>query len=193
MVQLREKDLNTHELSILAKWILPTIREYDGKLLINASSMSKTLEESRDLVEMAMDIHADGVQLGQGSVSPTLARELMGPEKLIGYSAHTAEEAKKAESDGADFVTLSPIYKIKKAGMRPIGTEPITQAAKSLKIPVYALGGIDEEKVGPAIEAGAYGIAVISELLSAKNITKKAEALLEQINSSMKNQGNTLH
>jgi thiamine-phosphate pyrophosphorylase len=193
MVQLREKDLSIHELSILAKWLLPIIREYDAKLLINASPCSKTLEGSKDLVEMAGDIKADGVHLGHASISPKLARDLLGPGKLIGYSTHSPEEARKAEAEGADFITLSPIFKIKKPGLDPIGTQPITTAAKMLKIPLFALGGIDLETVGAVMGAGAYGVAVISAIFCAEDITGKTKALISKIRGYMENKGSTVH
>ena len=98
MVQIREKDLDTRPLIDLVQHLLPLIKRHQGKVFIN------------DRIDLAMALDTDGVHLRSDSLPLPLARRLLGKEKLIGISTHSVEEVRKAESEGADFIVLGPIF-----------------------------------------------------------------------------------
>ena len=166
-VQLREKDLPKHELLELARSLRTLTRQYSARLLINSS------------VEIALDVAADGVHLGSASLAVAEARRLLGPDRLIGYSAHSLHEALRAEADGADFITFGPVYHTpsKLAYGDPLGLAGLAAAVKSLQIPVFALGGVKKPTVSEVMATGAAGIALISAIITAADPQLAAEAL----------------
>ena len=102
---------------------------------------------------------------------------------IIGCSVHTLDEAKRRESEGADFITYSPIYlTASKPGYGPaVGLDNLRQVTGAVKIPVFALGGITPQQVSECIQAGAYGIAVMSGVMSAERGAEQAKAYLQQL------------
>ena len=112
-----------------------------------------------------------------------MVRRILGPERLIGYSAHAAHEARQAEADGADFVTFGPVYHTpsKAAYGAPVGLENLAEAAKSLTIPVFALGGVKKTSIAELLTSGARGIALISAIIAADDPRGAAAALLKTL------------
>jgi thiamine-phosphate pyrophosphorylase len=170
-VQLREKDLNGCQLFELAGEIRNLTREYGAKLLIN------------DRIDIAQAVGADGVHLGRAGLPVAAARRILGSVQLIGYSAHSVDEARQAEQDGADFVTFGPIYATpsKVPYGEPPGLERLAETARSLTIPVFALGGVKISTVDVVLSAGARGIALISAIIAAQNPSAETESLLRMI------------
>lgn len=170
-VQLREKDLPGRELLMLAEELRQVTRQYGARLLIN---------ERLDIV-LATD--ADGVHLGAASLPVSTARRLLGPQRLIGYSAHSVHEAAQAAADGADFVTFGPVFftPSKAAYGEPLGVELLQSASLVLTIPVFALGGIKRENIAQVMAAKAHGIALISAVIAAADPKIEAAALLQTI------------
>ena len=170
-VQLREKDLSSVELYVLASEIREITREKGANLIIN------------DRVDIALAVDADGVHLGWKSLGIGLVRKMIGHDKLIGFSAHNLQEAKKAEDSGADYVTISPIFDTvyKDYFVEPLGTEKIGKIKEEIDIPVIALGGINENNVNGVLENGAYGIAVISAILQSEDPRQSANRLYKEI------------
>ena len=170
-VQLREKDLSSVELYDLASEIRKITREKGANLVIN------------DRVDIALAVDADGVHLGWKSLGIGLVRKMIGHDKLIGFSAHNLQEAKKAEDSGADYVTISPIFDTvyKDYFVEPLGTEKIGKIKEEIDIPVIALGGINENNVNGVLENGAYGIAVISAILQSEDPRQSANRLYKEI------------
>lgn len=168
LIQLREKDLPARELFELAGRVRQLTRRFGAKLLIN------------DRVDIAIAVDADGVHLPGSSFNPMDARKLIGRDKLIGLSAHSEGEAIRAEREGADFVTFSPIYYTpSKAGYgKPQGLEGLEEVCSKVNIPVYALGGIKQENVRDVMGRGASGVAMISAILGAKDIKAETGKLL---------------
>jgi thiamine-phosphate pyrophosphorylase len=166
-VQLREKDLPAADLLSLAGRLRSLTRRHGARLLIN------------DRVDIALAVEADGVHLGAGSLPVAEARRLLGPQKLIGYSAHRLEELASGENDGADFATFSPIFHTpsKAAWGPPQGLERLRQACRASRLPILALGGIRRENLPEILATGAHGIAVISAILGAADPTEAAKAL----------------
>src|SRR6185369_12433292 len=136
-VQLREKDLCGRELFEMATELRRITREYDAKLFIN------------DRPDIALAVDADGVHIGAGSLPVPAVRRLLGRQRLIGYSAHSLDEAIRTEAEGADFVTFGPVYftPSKSAYGEPVGINKLAEAARSLTIPVFALGGVNLENI----------------------------------------------
>ena len=170
-VQLREKDLTSCQLFELARELRNVTREYGAQLLIN------------DRIDIALAVCADGVHLGRASIPVVDARRILGSSQTIGYSAHGLDEAQQAERDGADFVTFGPIYATpsKAAYGEPLGLARLAEVARSLTIPVFALGGVNISSAREVMSAGARGVALISAIIAARNPTAETEALLRII------------
>lgn len=167
-VQLREKDLPIKGLFAMALELRALTHQHGAKLLIN------------DRVDVALGVRADGVHLPQDGIPPSAVRKLVGPDLLIGASTHSLAEARDAETEGADFVVLGPVFETpsKLRYGPPVGIEALRQVARELSIPVFAIGGIDAGRVPEVLGAGAHGVAVISALLAPDDPGIAARALL---------------
>ncbi|MCP3678331.1 MAG: thiamine phosphate synthase [Deltaproteobacteria bacterium] len=170
-VQLREKDLSARELMELGSELRKVTRRYGARFLIN------------DRVDIALALDCDGVHLGQRGISPRDARKLLGKSALIGVSTHGIEEARRAEEDGADFITLGPVFHTpsKASYGDPIGIEQIGRVKGEVSLPIFALGGIREERVREVMDGGADGIAVISAILTAKKPSEATASLVRAL------------
>jgi thiamine-phosphate pyrophosphorylase len=168
LVQLREKDLSVRELLDVAGWVRELTREYGARLMIN------------DRVDVALSIEADGVHLGQESMPAYAVRKITGDKFLIGISTHGLDEAVKAEEEGADFITLGPVYKTpsKLRYGDPIGIRTLRKVKTRVSIPVFAIGGIKPAKAKEVRDAGADGVAMISAILAARDVKKSTEEFL---------------
>lgn len=172
-VQLREKELSGRELLRLARALRELTSSFGARLMVN------------DRVDVAILSDADGVHLGQKSVSPTDARILLGAEKLIGVSTHSYEEALEAHGEGADFITLGPVFHTpsKAAWGDPVGVGLLQKVAAALSIPVYAIGGVTEERLDAVLASGASGAAVISAVLGSDDIAGSAAKMVSSLRS----------
>ncbi|MDP2682986.1 MAG: thiamine phosphate synthase [Deltaproteobacteria bacterium] len=169
-VQLREKGLSAKELFELAQGIRSLTWQYGARLFIN------------DRVDIAMAVNADGVHLGQNGFSARDSKRIF-PKAAIGVSTHSLNEAKKAEDEGADFITLGPIfYTSSKADYgEPLGVEVIKRVRKEINIPVFAIGGIKKDNLKDVMAAGADGAAVISAVIGTKEPEKAVKEILREI------------
>jgi thiamine-phosphate pyrophosphorylase len=170
-VQIREKDLGARELYLLSLELRRLTRRFDARLLIN------------DRLDVAEAVEADGVHLGGASLPVKTARRLLGPRKLIGASAHSLQEVLEAQESGADFVTFGPVFftPSKARYGAPVGLDRLREACVKAAIPVFALGGINALRTPEIIDAGAFGIALISAILTADEPTLSAASLLESL------------
>jgi thiamine-phosphate pyrophosphorylase len=111
------------------------------------------------------------------------ARRILGGNRLIGYSAHSADEAVQAQLCGADFVTLGPVYQTpsKVSYGEPLGLRELSEATRVVSIPVFALGGVKQTSVGEVVSAGARGVALISAIMAAADPAFETESLLRTI------------
>jgi len=168
-VQLREKDLGIRELLDMAYKMRELTRKYDAKLFIN------------DRVDIALSVDADGVHIGRQSMPVHAIRRIAKDKLLIGVSTHNINEALEAEEAGADFITLGPVYETpsKLKYGKPIGVDAIREVKSKVSIPVFAIGGIKENNVREAMNAGADGVALISGILAAEDIKQKTIKFLE--------------
>jgi thiamine-phosphate pyrophosphorylase len=165
-VQLREKDLGGGELYRLAARVRKITERYRARLLIN------------DRLDVALAVGADGVHLGQTSFPVAATRRLLGPGKLIGVSTHSLAEITAAA--GADFVVFGPVYftPSKAAYGEPQGVDRLREATVQSSVPVFAIGGINADRISDVLTAGAYGVAMISAISAASDPTRAAQELL---------------
>lgn len=170
-IQVREKDVPVQELLALSQELRNLTKEFGAQLFIN------------DRVDVAVAVDADGVHLGHESMPADAVRKIVGPNMLIGVSTHNLDEAKKAEVDGADFVTFGPVFSTpsKMAYGAPVGIEALRIAKNNIRIPVFGIGGIKQENVAEVVLTGADGIAIISAILSADDITKAAHDMVHEV------------
>ncbi|MFB3119360.1 MAG: thiamine phosphate synthase [Stenotrophomonas maltophilia] len=165
LVQLREKDLPGRSLLNLASE-LKTVIGNSALLLIN------------ERADVAAAARADGVQLGEEALPTKEVRKILGPEALIGRSVHSEQGAKLAEAEGADFLLVGTMYATSShPGHEPAGPELIRRIAASCSLPLMGIGGINEANLGPVLEAGAQGVAVISSILAAPDPEQAARGL----------------
>jgi thiamine-phosphate pyrophosphorylase len=151
MIQLREPDLPARDLFMLTKQLVQVAARYGCDVLVN------------DRADIAVACGA-GVHLTTRSVRPAVIRRTFGTSLLIGTSTHSIEEVREAEDGGADFVVFGPIFETetKKKYGSPVGLGLLEHVSSRFKIPVLALGGINEANFRDALTAGAAGIAGIS-------------------------------
>lgn len=166
-VQLREKDLPVRQQLDMAYRLREITRLHGALLFIN------------DRVDVALAVGADGVHLGGEGIPPSAARKVCGEKLLIGVSTHSASEAMEAGRQGADFVTLGPVYETpsKMKYGRPLGTDVLRQAAGS-ETPVFAIGGITADRINEVKDAGAHGVAVISAILASGSVKSSTEEFM---------------
>ncbi len=168
-VQLREKDLPTRELLDMAYKMRELTARHDAKLFVN------------DRADIAMCVNADGVHLGQSSMPVYAVRKVVGDRMMIGVSTHKLNEALTAKREGADFITFGPIYptpsKLKYG--KPVGVESLKIVAEKVAIPVFGIGGIKPDNVEDVVNAGAYGVALISGILGEHDVRRAAENYLK--------------
>jgi thiamine-phosphate pyrophosphorylase len=167
VVQLREKTTTTREMVELGTALHELTVATGIPLIVN------------DRVDVALAIDAEGVHLGMDDMPVALARQILGPECIIGASPDTSEGARQAERDGADYLGVGDVYGTPTKGDagQPIGLEGLVRVVRAVSIPVVAIGGIRPENAGAAIEAGAAGVAVISAVLGAADPAAAAERL----------------
>jgi thiamine-phosphate pyrophosphorylase len=167
-VQLREKDLATRELLDMAYRLRELTGRHGARLFIN------------DRIDIALAVNADGVHLGGSSLPAEAARRITGEKFLIGVSTHGIEEAEAAEKEGADFITVGPVYETpsKMKYGKPLGPGILGKVKEKTSVPVFAIGGIKQQKMGEVLGSGAYGIAVISAVLAAQDIKSTTETFM---------------
>jgi len=167
IVQLRSKQQSTRAFSDLAQDITGHLKLRGIPLIIN------------DRIDVALACGADGVHLGQEDLRLADARRICGPARIIGISVNTVKEARDAENGGADYLGVGPLFPTSsKSRLRTIlGLEGLREIRKQVHLPLLAIGGITTENVVPVRRAGAEGVAVISALMSAPDITCAAADL----------------
>jgi thiamine-phosphate pyrophosphorylase len=155
MLQLREKDLP------------------GGRLLELAEALKKAIGDSallvvNERVDVAAAVAADGVQLGEEALPVAVARDILGPEALIGRSVHSLEGAVRAAQQGADFLVVGTIYATRShPGEEPAGPDLIRRIAAACSVPLIGIGGINASNMSEVMQAGASGAAVITSILAA--------------------------
>ena len=167
IVQLREKHLGQADFLAEAERFVALCREKGAVSIIN------------DKVEIAAQVGADGVHVGQEDLEAGRARQLLGPDKLIGVSAHSVAEALAAQAAGADYLGIGAAFATgTKADATPITREPIRAITAAADIPVVAIGGISRDNILELKDCGLDGVAVVSALFAQADVKGAAEELL---------------
>ena len=165
-LQLREKELDEEHFLEEARELQKLCREYQVPFVIN------------DNVDIAAAINADGVHVGQSDMEAGDVRAKLGPDKIIGVTAKTVEQAVLAQERGADYLGVGAVFHTdSKADAKEISFDTLKDICKAVTIPVIAIGGITEENVRELAGSGICGIAVISAIYAQRDIKKAAENL----------------
>ena len=165
-LQLREKELEEQAFLEEAKVIQELCKKYQVPFLIN------------DNVELAASIGADGVHVGQSDMAAGAAREKLGPDRIIGVSARTVEEALEAQRQGADYLGVGAVFPTgSKADAVEVDHQVLKEICSAVEIPVIAIGGIGRDNVDQLKGSGICGIAVISAIFAQNDIEAAAREL----------------
>lgn len=166
IVQLREKNTTSKRFIYLAQRIRELTSHFGAAFIVN------------DRVDIAKISNADGVHLGQDDIPVSYAREILGDNAIIGVSTHCPEHAKKAITDGADYIGVGPVFKTPtKPSKDPVGLEYVKWAADNVNIPFFAIGSIDTANIKEVVEAGAKRVAVIRAIMYADDIESNCKIL----------------
>ncbi len=167
-LQLREKGLSEEEFLEEAKEILELTKRYRVPLIIN------------DHIRIAQEAGADGVHLGQDDVRADIAREMLGPEKIIGISARTVEQAVRAWKMGADYLGCGAVFATStKQDAKLMTRQTLQEITKAVPIPVVAIGGINRENLKKLRGTGVAGAALVSAVFGQKAIEEAVRGLKE--------------
>lgn len=167
LVQYRRKEATYRELLAEATALKALCDRYQALCIIN------------DRVDLALDIAADGVHLGQTDMPVATARQLLGAQRLIGQSTTNASELAAALATSADYIGVGPVHATPtKAGKAPAGHEYVQLAVQKATIPFYAIGGMDLETIPATLAAGASRVAVVRSLMEAADPTAVAQQML---------------
>ncbi len=174
VVQLREKNANTREFIELAQDLQMILYKYNIPLIIN------------DRLDIAQAVEAEGVHLGQHDMPVEMARDILGPEPIIGLSVENMEQLREANCREVDYIGLSPLFV---TGTKPElqhewGLNGLKKASQESEHPIVAIGNINSENVGKVIQSGAKGVAVVSDICAAQNPRAAARKLWNGIQKS---------
>lgn len=173
LVQYRDKTTNDIERLETAWKLRQLCQQYGAILIVN------------DRVDLALAVDADGVHLGQQDVPIAVARQLLGPGRIIGRSTTNASELQRAIQEKVDYIGVGPVYETPtKAGKAAAGLEYVRYAAKNCPIPWFAIGGIDVNNVNDVLSAGAERISVVRSLIQAEQPTLVTQFFLSQLTSA---------
>lgn len=167
LLQLREKDAGSGEFYNIAVEMKKLAGLYRTPLIIN------------DRLDIALAVDADGLHIGQEDLPLEVARKLLGPGKILGYSVSNQAEAVYGEENGADYLGAGPVYHTgsKEVAIEPIGPAGLKRIKESVSIPVVGIGGIGIANIGEVKESGIAGISVISAILARRDIEEAAREL----------------
>lgn len=165
-VQLREKELNAADFLAEARQIKVLCARYGVPLIIN------------DNVALAMEVDADGVHVGQEDMDARDVRSLIGPDKILGVTAKTVEQAQKAQRNGADYLGSGAVFGSNtKLNAKPMSMELLKSICQSVTIPVVAIGGIHRGNIASLAGTGIRGAAVVSGIFAAADIEEECRVL----------------
>ena len=165
-VQLREKKLDREDFLVEALEIQKLCKKYGVPFVIN------------DEVSIAKDIDADGVHVGQSDMEAMDVRKVLGPDKILGVSAQTVEQAIIAEKHGADYLGVGAVFATgSKDDADDVSHETLKAICEAVSIPVIAIGGITKENVSELAGSGICGVAMISAIFGQNDIKKATEDL----------------
>lgn len=173
MVQLREKDCSSREFYELAVRLKQLLRPYRVPLIIN------------DRLDIALACEAEGLHIGQSDMPYSVARKLLGGDKIIGLSVESLQDALDANQLDVDYIGISPVFgtPTKTDTKTPLGIEGVKEIMKVSRHPSVGIGGLNRTNAVEVMNAGANGIAVVSAIMSAANPRQAATELISSLSS----------
>ena len=173
-VQLREKELNESDFLKEAKQISALCKEYKVPFIVN------------DNVNIAIACKADGIHIGQEDMELTNVRKLVGEDMIIGVSAHTVEEAIKAQEGGADYIGIGAVFATStKTDVDVLSFDTLRSICEAVDIPTVAIGGIKKDNICKLKGSGIDGVAVVSAIFAAKDIATATKELLLEVKKAV--------
>ncbi len=174
VIQLRCKERSINEFLVMAKQLRENCAKKNVLFIVN------------DSLEVALAVGADGLNVGQTDMPLKEARKLAPIDMIIGCSAGTVAEAKKAQKDGADYLGVGAIFPTPTKESKATGLDIVKDIKKAVDLPIVAIGGINKENVRDVIKAGADAVAVISAIMDAPDIKKATKELVNIITGAKK-------
>jgi len=173
-IQLREKDLSTRELYNKAKILRELTWQKGITFIVN------------DRLDIAMAVEADGVHLGQDDLPAAVGRCILPPRMILGITARNLPQALQFERDGASYLGVGAVYgtETKDNTGTPIGLQGLAEIARGVKIPVVGIGGINAQRAGEVIRAGAKGVAVVSAIVAAADVAAATQEIAQAVNDA---------
>ncbi len=166
IVQLREKDLDRETIEAAAQTFRRVCDTYSALFIVN------------DDPHLALACDADGVHIGQDDASVAQAREVLGPDVIVGLSTHSEEQLAASAEQAVDYVSVGPVWETPtKAGRPAVGLELVADAAASAPHPFFAIGGIDAGNAAEVVAAGARRLGVVRAIRDAENPMAAAESI----------------
>ena len=170
IIQLREKNLTTNQYYQLAKQVKEITDAYQVPLIID------------DRLDVCLAVDAAGLHIGDDELPVSVARQVLGPEKILGVTAKTVKRALEAETSGADYLGTGAIFPTTTKENAPITLiSTLKTICQTVAIPVVAIGGLTSENIDQLIGTGIAGVAVVRDLMQAEDIEAKAQAFLTKL------------
>ena len=170
IVQLREKNLTTNQYYQLAKQVKEITDAYQIPLIID------------DRLDVCLAVDAAGLHIGDDELPVSVARQVLGPEKILGVTAKTVKRALEAEEGGADYLGTGAIFPTTTKENAPITLiSTLKTICQRVAIPVVAIGGLTSENIDQLIGTGIAGVAVVRELMQAEDVEAKTQAFLTKL------------
>lgn len=170
IIQLREKNLTTNQYYQLAKQVKEITDAYQVPLIID------------DQLDVCLAVNAAGLHIGDDELPVSVARKVLGPEKILGVTAKTVKRALEAETSGADYLGTGAIFPTTTKENAPITLiSTLKTICQTVAIPVVAIGGLTSENIDQLIGTGIAGVAVVRDLMQAEDIEAKAHAFLKKL------------
>ncbi|GFI41171.1 thiamine-phosphate synthase [Thomasclavelia cocleata] len=170
-IQLREKNLSNEEFISIAKDVKKVCQKYHIPLIIN------------DNLEVALAINSDGIHIGQNDIPASIVRKQIGPDKILGVSVHNLKEAFQAKIDGADYVGVGAIFSTEtKNDATNVTLDSLKKICDNIDLPVVAIGGINLDNISKLKDINIAGIAVVSAIMKANDITAASGQLVRELN-----------
>ncbi|YAI81796.1 MAG: thiamine phosphate synthase [cyanobacterium endosymbiont of Rhopalodia sterrenbergii] len=170
LVQYRDKNIDDIVKLKIAQDICKLCHDYNGLFIMN------------DRVDLALAVNADGVHLGQQDIPISLARQILGPNKIVGRSTTNPQEMAQAITQGADYIGVGPVYATPtKPGKIPAGLDYVNYARKHSSVPWFAIGGINETNINEVITAGAKQVAIVRAIMKANDPATITQKLLRKL------------
>ena len=172
IIQLREKNLTTNQYYHLAKQVKEITDAYQVPLIID------------DRLDVCLAVDAAGLHIGDDELPVSVARKVLGPEKILGVTAKTLKRALEAETWGADYLGTGAIFPTTTKENAPITLiSTLKTICQTVAIPVVAIGGLTSENIDQLIDTGIAGVAVVRDLMQAEDIEAKAQAFLTKLDN----------